>query len=398
MSRPKVLTYTTLFPNSIQPLWGHFVLERMRHVLPLADVTVVAPVPWFPKISVRQRWFEFASVPRNEQLDGFAIDHPRYVVFPKIGMATHALSMFIGSLPQVRRRLHARNYDLIDAHYVYPDGLAAVMLGAVFQKPVVVSARGSDINEFSEFKTIRPMIREVLRRADALIAVSEALKHRMVSLGCPGEKITVIENGVDFDRFRPLPKLECRKKLGLSLTRPVVLSVGHLKKVKGFHLLIDALSLLRSSRPDVLLVIVGEGEYRSRLESAVTQLNLRDNVMLVGSRRHSDLPGWYSSADVFCIASSSEGWPNVLLEAMACGLPVVAPQAWSAPEIVVSDNIGLLAERNAAAFAAALEHAFTKRWDTNAIVTCARSHSWNNVASRTLDLYSTVLTSRKAPR
>jgi glycosyltransferase involved in cell wall biosynthesis len=396
MFKPKVLAYTTLFPNSIQPLWGHFVLERMRYLVPFADVTVIAPVPYFPRISLHRRWFEFASVPRTEHLVGLEVDHPRYVVLPKVGMSTHAFSMFLGSLPQVRKRFKAHNYDLIDAHYVYPDGYAAVMLGAKFRRPVVVSARGSDINAFSELTTIRPMIRQVLRRADALVAVSQDLKKRMVKLGCPSEKITVIENGVDTERFKPLPKPESRYKLGLPEARPIVLSVGHLKEVKGFDLLIDATNSLRQSSMNPLLVIVGEGTCRNRLERQIAKLNLKDNVWLVGSRPHAELPFWYSAADLFCSASSSEGWPNVLFEAMACGLPVVAPRAWSAPEIIVSESIGFLAERNPQDFASALAHALSKRWNIDAIVAYARSHDWNNVARRISDLYSNVLIAGRA--
>jgi glycosyltransferase involved in cell wall biosynthesis len=363
----------------------------MRHLVPFADVTVIAPVPYFPRISLHRRWFEFASVPRTEQLAGLEVDHPRYFVFPKVGMSTHAFSMFFGSLPQVRKRFRAHNYDLIDAHYVYPDGFAAVMLGAKFRRPVVVSARGSDINEFSEFPTIRPMIRQVLRRADALVAVSHDLKKRMVKIGCPSEKITVIENGVDTELFRPLSKPESRYKLGLPEARPIILSVGHLKEVKGFDLLIDATNSLRRGNMNPLLVIVGEGACRNQLERQIARLNLKNNVWLVGSRPHADLPFWYSAADLFCSASSSEGWPNVLFEAMACGLPVVAPRAWSAPEIIVAESIGLLVERNPQAFASALAQALSRRWDIDAIVTYARSHGWNNVASRICDLYSNVL-------
>jgi len=396
MSKPKILTYTTLFPNSVQPLWGHFVLERMRHLLPYADVTVIAPVPYFPRMRLNQRWFEFASVPHSEQLNGFVVDHPRYLVLPKIGMFTHAVSMFLGTLSQARKHVDAKRCDLIDAHYVYPDGLAAVMLGAKLRKPVVVSARGSDIHVFSEFRTIRPLIRKVLQRADAIVAVSEDLKNRMVGLGCPSEKITVIENGVDTDLFKPFSKLECRHKLKLPETRPIVLSVGHLKEVKGFDLLIDAIARLRHTVPDVLLVIVGEGVYRKRLEKQIAKANLQDNVWLVGSRPHADLPFWYSAADLFCIASSSEGWPNVLLEALGCGLPVVAPRAWSAPEIV-KDGTGLLVERSPEAFARAMEEAVHKSWDTHAIVTYARSRSWNNVARRVRTLYSNVLSSAAHP-
>src|ERR1051326_7653250 len=186
--RLRVLIYTTLFPNSVQPLFGNFVLERMRHLLPFIDMSVVAPVPYFPKINLTRRWSDFTRIPRNEKFAGFDVQHPRYVVVPKLGMFTHALSMFAGTLVQIGKRLKVANYDVIDAHYVYPDGVSAVMLGALFNKPVVISARGTDVNVFPQFKSIRPMIGRALNRADAVIAVAQSLKDIMVGLGCPAEK------------------------------------------------------------------------------------------------------------------------------------------------------------------------------------------------------------------
>src|SRR5262249_24938655 len=162
-------------------------------------------------------------------------------------------------------------------------------------------------------------------------------------------------------------KLESRQKLGLPETRPILLSVGQLKEVKGFDLLIDTTSSLRQRHLNPLLVIVGEGPHRSRLERQIARLNIKDKVWLLESRPHADLPSWYSAADLFCSASSSEGWPNVFLEAMACGLPVVAPGAWSAPEIIVSETLGVLVERNPQAFASAMGLALNRRWNSEAI-------------------------------
>src|SRR5262249_2799646 len=268
----KVLIYTTLFPNSIHPLHGNFVLERMRYLMPFLDMSVIAPVPYFPPINVGQRWFEFTRIPQNERFAGFDMCHPRYVVFPKVGMTTHSLSMFAGSLPQVWKRLRTTDYELIDAHYVYPDGAAAIMLGAVFKKPVVVSARGSDINVFPKFRLIRPIVRQVLKKADAVIAVAQSLKNAMVEIGCPSEKITVLGNGVDTTKFKPMPRLVMRRRLALPTDGPILLSVGHLVEEKGFSVLIEAMAVLRLRWPRLLLVIVGEGRYRSRLERQVRDL------------------------------------------------------------------------------------------------------------------------------
>jgi teichuronic acid biosynthesis glycosyltransferase TuaC len=389
--RLRVLIYTTLFPNSVQPLQGHFVWERMRHLLPHIDMSVIAPIPYFPPVNLNERWYKFASIPRNERFGGFDVDHPRYVVIPNAAMAIHGISMFAGTLPQVRRRLGAMQYDLIDAHYIYPDGVAAVMLGKLFRKPVVVSARGTDINQFPQFHTIRPMVRRVLSGADGLIAVSQSLKDAMVDLGCPDEKITVIGNGVDSEKFRRQSRQAARQTLGLPDDRPIVLSVGHLIERKGFHVLIEAIGKVRLRKPNALLVIVGEGEERAHLEHQIEGLGLANNVRLVGAKPHDQLSAWYSAADIFCLASSREGWANVILEAMACGLPVVATRIWGTPEVVVSPTLGTLVQRTPEEFERAIEDALQRDWDREAIVAHARNHSWDKVAASVLKVYEKVL-------
>jgi teichuronic acid biosynthesis glycosyltransferase TuaC len=387
----RVLVYTTLFPNSIQPLQGTFVLERMRHLLPFINMTAMAPIPYFPRLKWNKRWFNFATVPQVESLNGFETHHPRYLVIPKIGMTTHGLSMFAGSVLQVWRRLRAADYDLIDAHYVYPDGLAAVMLGALLKKPVVVSARGSDISLFPQYRLIRPLVKLVLKRADAVIAVAQSLKDVMVQLGCPENKIKVIRNGIDPEKFRPQCRADARRELGLPDHSPILLAVGGLTANKGFHVLIEAVARLRRNRPDVTLLIVGDGAHRSRLEQQIRSLNLENNVKLMGSRPNSDLSSLYSAADLFCLASEREGCPNVVLEALACGCPVIATRAGGISEIVSAPSLGVLVDRTAEAFESGIDSALQHEWDREAIAVQGRSRAWHHVAADILTVYSEVL-------
>jgi glycosyltransferase involved in cell wall biosynthesis len=182
--------------------------------------------------------------------------------------------------------------------------------------------------------------------------------------------------------------------LGIPGDRPVVLSVGHLTERKGFHVLIDAIGRLRRQRPDLLLVIVGEGVYRSKLEAQIRSNGLEASVRLVGAQAHDQLSSWYSAADLFCLASSREGWANVILEAMACGLPVIATNVWGTPEVVSSPALGTLVERDAVAFETAISDGIARSWDRNAIITHARSHGWASVATRQLAVYTRVITAR----
>jgi teichuronic acid biosynthesis glycosyltransferase TuaC len=390
--RLKVLVFSSLFPNSIQPLAGNFVMERMRHLLPYADMSVVAPVPYFPRWNLNRKWYAFARIPSAETHRGFHLEHPRYLVVPKIGMAVHGLSMFLGCLHTVIRRSSQTRYDVIDAHYVYPDGFAALLLGQWLGVPVVVSARGSDINVFPRFRTIRPLIRRVLTRAAALIAVSDGLKDVMVQLGCPPEKITVISNGVDSLKFYPRPQSECREFLRLPPAAPILLAVGHLNENKGFHILIEAIKQLQDRRPDILLVIVGDGPWKMRLQRIVCRMGLESNVRLAGARPHEELSRWYSAADVFCLASRTEGSPNVVMEALACGRPVLATAAASA--VLTNPSSGIIVERSVQDFSRGMEQALSRDWDYSAIAAHASSQGWDSVAQRVLKVLADAAAKR----
>jgi teichuronic acid biosynthesis glycosyltransferase TuaC len=386
--RLRVLVYTTLFPNAINPLGGNFVLERMRYLLKFADISVVAPVPYFPSwIPFNRTWMRWARVPKSEHFAGFYAEHPRYFVFPKVGMATHGLSMFAGTFRQVRERLKETDYDLIDAHYVYPDGFAAAMIAGILKKPLVVSARGSDINVISQFSVIRPLVRQVLQRANGLIAVSHALKESMVRIGCRRDNLAVIGNGVDPQKFKPRSQVAMRQELGLRGDGPIIVTVGRLDENKGFHILVDAVARLRASGVNSTLLILGEGPRRSHLENQIREAGLQESVKLIGTVPHDELSCWYNAADVFCLASSREGCPNVVLEAMACGRPVVASRVGGIPELVVSPGLGTLVERSPAGFEQALRDAFRRQWDHDAIAAHARSHAWDDVSTRVMSVY-----------
>ena len=181
---------------------------------------VTAPCPWFPLTS---RWFGhyalFARQPREEIQHGLHVDHPRYLQLPKIGMSVAPLAIFVALLPVLRRQLRGgRDFDLIDAHYFYPDGVAAVLLGRALGRPVVVTARGSDLNLIAEYAVPRRWIRWSARQADGLVAVSRGLKRRLVALGVVEERVRVLRNGVDLALFRPVDRDAGRRALGL--TRP----------------------------------------------------------------------------------------------------------------------------------------------------------------------------------
>ncbi len=388
----KVLVFTSLFPNNVWPTQGVFIKERMLAVSKLEGVVlkVVAPVPYFPPFKIGQRW-QYGQVEQEEVVEGIEVTHPRYFMTPKIGMSLYGLFLCLSVLPHLKRIQRTFDFDVIDSHFVYPDGFAAVLLGKIFRKPVTISARGSDVNVYKHLRLIPHLLRYALNRADRVVAVSQALATAMEGLGIDKEKITVIPNGVDASKFFPEPQDEARKKLGLR-SRKTLLSIGHLTRNKGFDLLLHALKIFvgRHKDEDVQLVIIGEGVMQGELEQLVVSLELHERVRFVGALPHHQLRIWYCAADVFCLASDREGWPNVVVESLACGTPVVATKAGGIPEIVNADHLGILTDRTPVALAGSIEEALDRRWDRAAIVREARKHRWDYAAQKLSAVYDAV--------
>jgi glycosyltransferase involved in cell wall biosynthesis len=336
----QILTFTTLYPNAARPQHGIFVEARLRKLVESGRVEarIVAPCPWFPFASPRFGTYSvMARVPREEMRHGLHIDHPRYPLLPKIGMSTAPLALFAAALRFLRRQIRAgRDFDLIDAHYFYPDGVAAVMLGQALGRPVVITARGSDLNLIANYAVPRRWICWAAAHAAGLVAVSSGLKDRLVSLGIPPERVRVLRNGVDLALFRPRDREAARHRLGF--TRPTLLAVGNLVALKRHNLMVETLTLL----PDADLVIVGEGPERGAIETLASARGVAGRVRLLGQMPQEKLPEIYSAADLLLLVSAHEGWPNVLLESMACGTPVVVSDIAGIADIVASPAAGCI--------------------------------------------------------
>jgi teichuronic acid biosynthesis glycosyltransferase TuaC len=387
----RLLTFATLFPHAARPNHGIFVENRLRHLLASGEATstVLAPVPWFPSRSNRfGDWALNARAPLAETRHGISILHPRYPVVPKIGMSAAPWLLYRAMLPHVARLLaEGLGFDAIDAHYVYPDGVAATWLGRRFGLPVVITARGTDVNFIPRYRVPRRLIQGAIRDADALVAVSAALKQVLVDLGAPDNKVTVLRNGVETDLFRP-PADRAVLRAGLGLRGPALVSVGGLIERKGHHRTIEAMLQL----PDFELVIAGEGPQRARLAALIAGYGLSDRVRLLGPWPHRDLPALYGAADASVLASSREGWANVLLESMACGTPVVAANIWGNPEVVRRPAAGVIYQPNTpdgiASGVQRLFAALPDRVDTRAY---AEPFSWDETTAGQLALFRRVI-------
>ncbi|RJG27556.1 glycosyltransferase family 4 protein [Massilia cavernae] len=386
----KILTFTTLFPNAVKPNHAIFVETRLRHLVGSGAVEsrVVAPVPWFPFSAKRfGQYGDFARVPAAEQRFGLDVLHPRYPVIPKVGMNAAPMLLARAARATVGRLLdEGFDFDLIDAHYFYPDGVAAVRLGQHFNKPVVVTARGSDISLIPQYKEPRKMIQWAASNAAAVITVCDALKTELVQLGADPAKITPLRNGVDLQRFRPGDRQALRGELGIDGF--TLLSVGNLVTLKGHDLTIGALALL----PGVSLLIAGSGAERQRLEALARELKVADRVRFLGAVPQAELGRYYGAADAMVLASSREGWANVLLESMACGTPVVASNVWGTPEVVAAPAAGvLMKERSARGVADAVTALRADYPDRAATRRYAEQFGWDATTEGQLRLFGGVI-------
>lgn len=390
----KILTFSTLFPSSVRPSHGIFVETRLRELLKSGQVEsrVIAPVPWFP--STNPRWGDyarFAATPLREQRNGLDVQHPRYLLAPKVGMTLAPLTLALGARAVVRELIdEGFDFDLIDAHYYYPDGVAAALLAKWFGKPLTITARGTDLNLISQYALPRRMIEWAARRAAGSIGVCAALMDVLRGWGHDPARLNVLRNGVDLERFKPLPQDRMRAELGVG-GEPLLLSVGHLIERKGHHVAIEALAEMVKTRPGARLLVIGEGQERAALTALAARLGVNDKLRLTGSLPNTELLKWYSAADVLLLCSSREGWANVLLESMACGTPVVATDIWGTPEVVAAPEAGrLVAERTGAAFAAGIEALLADGTDRAATRRYAEGFSWQSTTDGQLRLFNAI--------
>jgi glycosyltransferase involved in cell wall biosynthesis len=389
----RILCFTSLYPNAAQPHHGIFVENRLRHLLQggAVEAVVVAPVPWFPSSHPRfGGWADFARAPKFEKRFGIEIHHPRFPVIPKIGMTIAPALMAACTLPLVRHIQQGWDFDLIDAHYFYPDGVAAARIASRLGKPLVITARGTDLTLIPRFAGPRRQIVAAARQADGLVTVCAALMQPLLDFGITPDKITPLRNGVDLVQFRPQDRAAARRRW--QTDRPTLLSVGHLIERKGHHLIIDAMAEL----PDLGLLIAGDGPLRGPLEAQIAARGLADRVRLLGAVEHSDLRGLYQAADLLVLASSREGWANVLLEAMACGTPVAATDVWGTNEVVAAPEAGvLIPKRTVEDIVIAVRRILAVPPDRAATRRYAEKFDWSATSKGQIELFSTILAQRR---
>lgn len=391
-----LVVFSSLFPSTVRPGAGLFIRERMFRVAQHRPLAVVSPQPWFPGqglIRLLRPGYR-PQAPALEIQQGIRVYHPRYLAVPGLFRRFDGRAMALASFFLVRR-LKAQGARLIDAHFGYPDGEAAVRLGYWLGLPVTITLRGTEVPH-SKRPALRKRLMRTLKAADRVFSVSDSLRRLALQLGVADERTEVVGNGVDTARFQPVDRAEARRKCGLAADAKILISVGALVERKGMHRVIDALPALLERHPGLHYLIVGgaspEGDNRAELDAQVRRLGLADRVHFLGALPPDELKWPLSAADVFVLSTRNEGWANVFLEAMACGLPVVTTDVGGNAEVVCRPELGRVVPfGDAAALTAALDEALAREWDRQTILDYAQDNQWDKRVAQLLRVFDELI-------
>ena len=391
MSKPRILLVTNLFPSSAEPTRGIFTLQQMQDLSEWYDITVVAPYPWTPGWA-RKLLNKGVDVPYHEQVQGFDVYHPRYLVTPKIGRSLYGLFFFLGIFLTLARLKKQLSPAFISAHWMYPDAYGAHLAARLLGLPLVTHALGCDINEFTRFFWRRHWIGKALKGSNQVVVVSSQIRDRCVEIGADPARVHVVLNGVDHHKFQPRDQQQARQQLKLPPDKKIVLFVGNYNIEKGLSYLVEGFKPLADERDDLMLCVVGSGPLEAQIRAQIQHLGIGDKIHLAGRVPHEQVPAYLNAADLLCLPSLREGCPNIILEALASGTPIVSSRVGAVPDILatIPYRAGILVDpANASAITQGLREALDSDLRLQAPFEWM---SWKSSSEQVADVYGMVVT------
>jgi teichuronic acid biosynthesis glycosyltransferase TuaC len=392
----RVVSLCCLYPNPAQPGQGLFVQRRLQHLAELTQVMVVAPfavVQYGNQSGSRIRIGESAC-PLSRTEGGMTILHPRWFYSPFSGSLS-ACWLFLRLLPLMSRLRRRYPFEVIDTHFGHPEGVAGALLSTALGVSFTMTLRGNE-PKHSRTRLGRFWMAWALKRARRVFTVSARLREFALELGAEPGNVKVVPNGIDASVFYPRDRAAARAKHGLAGDRPLILSAGALVERKGHHRIIRAVAELKKNGVRAQLAIAGgrgpEGAFEEQLQALVRELGLEAEVRFLGQAPPDTLAELMSAADVFCLASTNEGWPNVVHEALACGAPVVATDVGAIPEMLAGGDCGLIVPVNdQQALYQGLDRALSRRWNREVISAWGHARGWRQVAAEVLEQMQAML-------
>jgi glycosyltransferase involved in cell wall biosynthesis len=383
----RILVVTSQFPIAGEPTRGRPIYQTVRELATMADVRVVSPIAVYPKWAQPKSYLYKPPEAANIGIDA------DYVSYPALPIVSRPFNGWLCARA-IAPALERFKPDVVLSYWLYPDAYGAMLVARKSGLALVAGARGSDIRVRDHIS--KSLTRSVIRAADRLLVVSEDLGRLAVSdYGADPARVDAIANGCDASTFHLADRAAARAQLGIAADVELVLYVGRLVAEKGLRELLAAMRGIALQRPRAELALVGTGPLHAEFSAEVTrQADL--HVHLPGAQPPDAVARWMSAANVFALPSYSEGYPNVLVEALACGRPIVATPVGGIPEIVDADSGILVAPRAVDALAAGLIQALDQPWDEVAL---ARrfSRDWRSVADDTLQACSRAIALHSRP-
>ncbi|ADD08057.1 glycosyl transferase group 1 [Aciduliprofundum boonei T469] len=393
-----LLVISDRYPHQEDPYSASFVKKLIKYEKKyFENVYVISLNPWLPKFIAKRmsnpRWYKDA-IAKNYEYDNVHVYFAKYLT----GKGTFFLrkkDSFAYPLVDKIIRKNDIKFDLIHAHFAHPAGSVAVKIAEKYEKPLVVTAHAHEIREYPFIdEKLENKVLWVLQSADAIITVSQDNVKKMRAFGFKG-KVHVIPNGYDPEVFKPMPKEKIRKELKLPTNKKMIVSVGRLIPRKGYIYLINAVDVLRKKRDDFFTIVIGDGPLKTDLRNEVKKRGLEKYIKFIGEiPLDEDVARYIAAADVFVLPTLDEGNPTVMFESLGCGVPFIGSKVAGIPEIITSEDYGLLTEpKNTADLAKKLSIALDEEWDKSKILEYAKQFSWENISKETIELYYSILSS-----
>ncbi len=381
---PRITVVTPYFPISERSRNGRSAFETLRFLRNVADLKVICPLASYPNI--------LGLSPKSYDLPDLSYSPPgfdtTYLQYPALPVVSRPINGY-SCQRLLREPLRASKPDLVLNYWIYPEGFGAVRAGHQLGVPVIVGAIGSDLRRISG-ALIREFTRKTLVEADGVITVSHELRQRAIAFGVKPENATAILNGSDTSVFYPGDRDEARRNLGVDSPHELIVFVGSLLVTKGLFELLEAFIALSAARPHARLAVIGDGPAGEQLKRRASEAGVLDRIVFAGRQTSEVVSEWMRAADVFCLPSHSEGCPNVIVEALSCGRPIVATNVGGIPELLTGDCGAMIPPHDAPALCRALDRVLSQSWDA-ARIAKSFSRGWEEVAEETFAVCQRVM-------